>query len=691
MNLLKDALAARHNAEYITKGKAQAAQGFNTVPAGTAHHHDDGTDVDCPQARLDSAGHLEKYPIKIHGAYDELLQLCTIIMPELGAGSKDANLLVDDIMVDLLGAANGQKAIVKFLDCGPCGRNATVLAGLPQYLVDHGFADYVMFVLYWNRHSKGSADKIFGAISKMIKMLALFSIDCFASAIKTIQSHALADLRYHRALILNPMACSDWKTFLSDMYRLPPADSLLLTGTNYHIAVAGRVAGLGADADYPNDPPLLPLFEPYAPPCEGLMSFQVRHSDSSTLTYFRTHFTAAEYQAHVAKTRTGAGCDRFVADGKGGYLPTLRPRLRKDTVAAPQPVDGKPAKASAAKAKQILKVRANSKSLQTADLTDELVHAMVVPTLKAWLGAWGQPTTGKKKELLQRLLDCLHAEAKGVAESKADECDSPAALAAPAATAAAAAAAAADPAEADPSNPADANATDPTPKKRKRKPMGGVVKSQRVKLGYNCWRQRDKYPWIVQTGDGASATWAGLFGSLFPTGYTDEVHDAGKTCRPKNTVTTPATHGRHMTEIFANNMAGRSIIDPTPVAEAGDGGAQEMPLHPPSTLHYSFEAINAQLGRRFNDINQRVYVKDLVEAACQDNAHGTGVPYNRVPFASQEAVRIGNIHAGERRRSQSKKQDWLVGDLRAECVRLGLDSSGVKGLLVARLLAADVA
>ena len=39
-------------------------------------------------------------------------------------------------------------------DCASLNKNAKLLAGLPQWLVDHGYFDSVVTTLYWELHGK---------------------------------------------------------------------------------------------------------------------------------------------------------------------------------------------------------------------------------------------------------------------------------------------------------------------------------------------------------------------------------------------------------------------------------------------------------------------------------------------------------------------------------------------------------
>ena len=78
----------------------------------------------------------------------------TNYLSEQGVGSKDSDLILDEIVLNLLERANGERHLVLVADCASLNKNAKLLAGLPQWLVDHGYFDSVVTTLYWELHGK---------------------------------------------------------------------------------------------------------------------------------------------------------------------------------------------------------------------------------------------------------------------------------------------------------------------------------------------------------------------------------------------------------------------------------------------------------------------------------------------------------------------------------------------------------
>ena len=86
------------------------------------------------------------------------------------------------------------------------------------------------------------------------------------------------------------------------------------------------------------------------------------------------------------------------------------------------------------------------------------------------------------------------------------------------------------------------------------------------------------------------------------------------------------------------------------------------PPPPPHTHHTLLPAgrVLQALGTECSNLNQRVYLRDLVIAACKL----TKKPYNEVPAATTAAVRVGNEESKKRRCSQRPYRGWLVENLR---------------------------
>lgn len=152
------------------------------------------------------------------------------------------------------------------------------------------------------------------------------------------------------------------------------------------------------------------------------------------------------------------------------------------------------------------------------------------------------------------------------------------------------------------------------------------------------------------------------------------MHDEGKVCSPKCWVSRPHdSKARYPSELFANSVAGRGILDDTPRAP-GPLAAGMVPLHPTNGElgdHYCFAAANKQLAATNTDPNRRVYMKDLLDA---------GVPgYNAAPLADAAAQEKGEEFRKARAVAQQDGyKHWLHPWLVAELIGRGKSGKGRK-------------
>ena len=123
-------------------------------------HSDDKSAVDLPHVvREAQAQPLEKLSHQVHGDYDKSNDQMTIVVPAPGVGSKDANLVVEELLMHAARTLNGEAADVVVADCASlnmCG--ATALA-LPQFKVDTGLVLFSLFLMLQQLDSKEACDR----------------------------------------------------------------------------------------------------------------------------------------------------------------------------------------------------------------------------------------------------------------------------------------------------------------------------------------------------------------------------------------------------------------------------------------------------------------------------------------------------------------------------------------------------
>ena len=101
-------------------------------------------------------------------------------MFEAGSGSKDANYVINNILIHLQNSGfNGHQVLCFLHDCASVERNAYI-AALMQFLVDCGICRAAMATYYENNHGKGDVDRAFGVMEKRFNKSNAFSLDMVA-------------------------------------------------------------------------------------------------------------------------------------------------------------------------------------------------------------------------------------------------------------------------------------------------------------------------------------------------------------------------------------------------------------------------------------------------------------------------------------------------------------------------------
>jgi len=92
-----------------------------------------------PQAAHDTGGFLEREDHDVHGEFDLIRYAMRGFVIEPGAGSKDTNMTLDLILMDIvMSKRSGEHVKVLVSDCGPHQHNQFMVS-LQQWLVDHGW------------------------------------------------------------------------------------------------------------------------------------------------------------------------------------------------------------------------------------------------------------------------------------------------------------------------------------------------------------------------------------------------------------------------------------------------------------------------------------------------------------------------------------------------------------------------
>lgn len=82
----------------------------------------------------------------------------TFIFPSLGAGSKDADIVTNELFVHDFSALNGEQILLHVMDNWSGNRNRCVMLGYPQYHVDIRVTTFNLHLLRYPNDSKDRCD-----------------------------------------------------------------------------------------------------------------------------------------------------------------------------------------------------------------------------------------------------------------------------------------------------------------------------------------------------------------------------------------------------------------------------------------------------------------------------------------------------------------------------------------------------
>jgi hypothetical protein len=109
-------------------------------------HNDDKTAAQVPLAAMDTGKNLAKDPVEVHGEGDLVDHTMSFYITEPGAGSKDTNMTLDFIMLNIIARKRaGHKVLVLVSDCGPHQHNQWMVDFI-QFLRDKKFFTMVLGV-----------------------------------------------------------------------------------------------------------------------------------------------------------------------------------------------------------------------------------------------------------------------------------------------------------------------------------------------------------------------------------------------------------------------------------------------------------------------------------------------------------------------------------------------------------------
>lgn len=83
----------------------------------------------------------------------------TYLFPELGVGSKDADMVTNELIVHNLHALNGDQILSHVLDNWSGNKNRCTALGYPQYMVDLKIVLFNLIVLRYPHDSKDACDR----------------------------------------------------------------------------------------------------------------------------------------------------------------------------------------------------------------------------------------------------------------------------------------------------------------------------------------------------------------------------------------------------------------------------------------------------------------------------------------------------------------------------------------------------
>ena len=87
------------------------------------------------------------------------MRLMSFLFPSQGTGSKDADMVTDELLVNDLLTMNGEGMVLHCLDNWSGNRNRCVMFGYLQFTVDIGITKFNLHLLRWPNDSKDESDR----------------------------------------------------------------------------------------------------------------------------------------------------------------------------------------------------------------------------------------------------------------------------------------------------------------------------------------------------------------------------------------------------------------------------------------------------------------------------------------------------------------------------------------------------
>ena len=160
---IQDEAIELYNREVSEGVDLSASHAWRSRNAIYMRHVDDKAAMEWPKVPQESSAFLERFKTCNAGLYDMIHRTMTSILTETGLhGKKDAYGVLEEIVVEALLHANGERFGVFVFDCGPLNHGSVIAACLPQLLCDLGVFDVCRVYFYQQYHGKGDADKSFG-------------------------------------------------------------------------------------------------------------------------------------------------------------------------------------------------------------------------------------------------------------------------------------------------------------------------------------------------------------------------------------------------------------------------------------------------------------------------------------------------------------------------------------------------
>ena len=217
------------------------------------YHVDDMSDQNVPSDPNDVPGLLEKIPIHVHGHYDMRTGRMRTTLMEPGAGSKDTDCVLDELLADLIATCGAERPAVIYMtnDCGPLQLNQFQVQ-MAQFLVDRGFCLFCVLGYHQQLHGKYHCDYKFGNYTIAWTTKATFTIDDLARVVQTLPKCNKNGTNVHPddkddCAIMRPNAGTIYRKHLAGIYR--PVDSLGQAKNNIHVIVVGHdLKGLSNEA-----------------------------------------------------------------------------------------------------------------------------------------------------------------------------------------------------------------------------------------------------------------------------------------------------------------------------------------------------------------------------------------------------------------------------------------------------------